>query len=82
MVVREWRWSREGVTIEGDDERSLHLLWYEDLGPVAFASGGAVEQTFAHFLANGPWVERVPDDVVAEVTAAVRELVGQVPPQG
>jgi hypothetical protein len=66
-----WHWDRQGVEVEGD-----HLLWYDDIGPVSFAGGGASEQSFADFLANGCAVERVPDDVVAELTATVRELAG------
>ena len=64
-----WSWAHEGVDI-----RDGKLLWYEDLDETPFASGGAVEQTFEHFLANGPWVEGVPANVVTEVTAAVRAL--------
>jgi hypothetical protein len=67
----EWHWGPRGVSIEGSQ-----LLWFDELGPVAFASGGASTQTFADFLEHGPAVDGVPDDVVTELTAAVREAAG------
>ena len=64
----DWEWGyNEGVRIEND-----HILWYEKIGAVAFASGAACEQTFEHFLANGPWIDNVPPMIVAELTRAVR----------
>ena len=66
--TKTWTWSRYGVTLEAD-----HLLWFEELGPVAFASGGACEQTLADFAKRGPWVDGVPADVIAELKASIAE---------
>ena len=62
----DWTWYRQGVTLYAD-----HLLWYEDLGSVAYASGAASEQSFADFLAHGPSVGGVPQDVLTALIDAV-----------
>lgn len=63
--VWEWGYNR-GVRIEGD-----HILWYES--PTSHTDGGACEQAFEHFLANGPWYDAVPPEIVEKLTHAVRE---------
>ncbi len=62
--VSSWTWGPHGVDLERD-----HLLWWDAVGPVSFAGGGASEQSFADFRANGPAVGSVPDDVLAELRA-------------
>ena len=67
-IIGEWGYNR-GVKIEGD-----HILWYES--PTSFdREGGGCTQTFEHFLANGPWYDGVPPEIVEKLTAAVRAQV-------
>ncbi len=68
MSESSWEWGyNRGVRIEGG-----HILWYES--PTAFdREGGACEQTFERFLANGPWYDDVPAEIVEKLTLAVRE---------
>ena len=63
---KEWTWGRRGADLHDD-----HLVWYEALGPVAYASGAGCEQTFDDFLAHGPRDESVPAEVLAEIAMAV-----------
>ena len=60
MTGEGFTWANRGVDVEVD-----HLLWYEQLGAVAYASGAASTQSFEEFLATGPPMDGVPDDVVA-----------------
>lgn len=64
---RLWEWGDQGVQIH-----DAHLTWFEKEGAARFASGAACDQTFADFLARGPWVDDVPAEVVTEVTRVVR----------
>ena len=65
-ATHEWVWNRGGVGIEGD-----HLQWYESVTATSFASGAYVEQSFDDFLAIGPAVEGVPNDVRDGVRRAI-----------
>ncbi len=67
-MLKWWEWDREGVELHDD-----HLTWVEKEGPVRFASGAACDQSFESFFERGPWVDGVPPEIVAEVTAALRE---------
>ncbi|MDB5385681.1 MAG: hypothetical protein JWM11_1327 [Planctomycetaceae bacterium] len=69
-LLQDWTWDREGVSLYDD-----HLLWYEQLGPVAFASGAACEQTLKNFLKHGPQYPEIPREILAELTKAVNALV-------
>lgn len=67
-IIGEWGYNL-GVKIEDD-----HILWYTS--PSAFdREGGASEQTFEHFLANGPWYGDVPPEINEKLTVTVREQV-------
>lgn len=63
-----WQWGNSGVDIDGD-----HLLWWDGLGSVSYASGAASEQSFADFMASGPGVEGVPADILTEIRARLRQ---------
>jgi len=67
-VTTEWTWANKGVSIENG-----HLVWFEQLGAVSYASGAASTQEFDDFRAKGPAVEGVPDDVLAELTREIDE---------
>ncbi len=73
MPDREWiysspSWNKKGVTLT--DKR---IEWWES--GQSFAGGAWCEQSFEHYLANGPWIESVPADVIAELTEAVKAKV-------
>ena len=73
----EWKWSNRGVNLQSD-----HLLWYEDLGATAYASGGGSTQSFEEFLRLGPPVEGIPPEIIDELTLAVRRRLrdgGELP---
>ncbi len=70
--MKEWKWPGRGVDLNED-----HLLWYDDMGSCSFAGGGASSQSFQEFLERGCPVEGVPEDVVAEITQAVKEKVAE-----
>lgn len=65
-MTDSWHWANQGVDIQDG-----HLLWYEDLGAVSYASGAASTQTFTDFLANGAPVEGVPDEVLTGLHATI-----------
>lgn len=78
MPSREWvykdpSWNRQGVTLT--DER---IEWWEN--GQSSAGGGWCEQTFEHYLKNGPWIDDVPDDVIRELTEAVKAKVAERAP--
>lgn len=73
-TIKEWKWGREGVDLYPD-----HLLWYEDLGSCAFASGAGCDQSFEAFLEFGPQYSRIPPEMLEELAAEIRKLVD---PQG
>lgn len=66
----EWKWSGRGVEFQDD-----HLLWYEDAGATAYASGAGSTQSFEDFLRRGSPIEGVPPEVIKELTQAVRRRV-------
>ena len=68
----EWHWAHEGVDLHDDNT----LVWYEDLGPVAFASGAGSTQTLDEFVMHGPVSPSMPEQMLAELTAAVNERLG------
>jgi len=71
-----WEWGyNQFVQVEAD-----HITWGEKEGAVRFASGAACDQTFEHFLANGPWVDNVPPEVLEVVTTAVKAKLAARPP--
>ena len=59
---RSWQWGNGGVDLSGTS-----LLWYENLGAVSFAGGGALEQSLDDFALHGPPVDGVPADVLADL---------------
>lgn len=67
-MTTEWTWANKGVSIENG-----HLLWFEQLSAVAYASGAGSTQEFDDFLANGPSVEGVPEDVLSELEKELHE---------
>ena len=69
-VIGGWEWGNQGVDVYED-----RLTWFEKEGSVRFASGAACDQTFDDFVSNGPHVDGVPADVLAEVTRVVRRQV-------
>lgn len=58
----EWRWGTSGVRVDGDQ-----LVWFEELGAVAPASGAATTQLGADFLRDGPPFDGVPTEVLVAV---------------
>lgn len=67
---REWvyenpSWNTKGVTLT-----DTRLEWWET--GHSFAGGGLSEQSLDDFLCNGPAVEGVPAEVLAELTSAVK----------
>ena len=69
----EWHWMHEGVDLHADNT----LVWYEDLGPVAFASGAGSVQSFDEFITDGPVSPTMPATMLTELTAAVWKRLGR-----
>lgn len=69
-----WMWPTDKGGVNGASlDRDAHTLtWYEDAAACACGDSSAV-QDFASFAARGP-VLPVPDDVLAEIRAAVQTL--------
>ncbi|WP_020471528.1 hypothetical protein [Zavarzinella formosa] len=66
---RHWSWGNEGVELYDD-----HLLWYQEQAG-SFSGGAASEQSFEEFMRQGTRIERVPPDVLEELSKAVRKRI-------
>ena len=77
MANREWIYESPSFNSKGVTLTEARIEWWETGS--SFAGGGWSEQSFEHFLANGPGVEGVPADVVAQLTDAVRETMAASP---
>ena len=71
-MMKRWEWDNQAVELHDD-----RLTWVEMEGPIRFASGAACDQALDDFLQRGPHVNGVPQDIVREVTEAVREILAK-----
>lgn len=73
-----WMWSAgEGVNGAQIDERRQRIAWYDEVG--CACGDSTTSQTFADFLARGASFS-VPDEIAAEIRAAIDWLTAN-PPQ-
>ncbi len=77
---REWTWNH---TPNGGHD-GVHtlttnsILWFNVTYP-AYAGGFGADQSFAEFLAQGPYLQGVPEATLIELVQAVRLLVDERP---
>lgn len=66
IPCRNWEWDHDVSGHEGvSTQKDGTLLWYSHRHHSQ--GGGAREQSFEHFLENGPWVHGVPQKVINDL---------------
>lgn len=73
-VQTAWMWATDGGGVNGakiDIERGV-IQWYDEIG--CACDDSTTLQSYAHFEEYGPAFDDAPEDVIAELRAAVAAL--------
>jgi hypothetical protein len=72
-MTTSWMW-RSGEALNGlqIDTDAGRLEWFD--GPGCACGDSTLSQTYADFAARGPAFADIPDDILAEVRAALAQL--------